>query len=338
MNGQEAQRAYSQQPRRDWFDRPRSKRHRDGTSQQQSGNQVMRRIGNLMKRYLYQQVMIGPGLIVLDLCCGKGQDLQKYARLGVERVWMIDQSNNQLEQAKQRYKDLQSTKNDNGMLCEFFQKDLCVPPHIEIQPRVDIITCQFALHYLWGAPKGQEVLHQIISSSLKPGGYLLLTVIDADLFPHDGFTLQSPTLSYSAPSLIVPERNLWAYIFRFPEVVEHVREAIIPRYGLLNFCLDLNLLAVNSFHHNDVSKALNELDRSLQAGPSDIKAMSLYQCWSFRHEVNTFRLNQMKTIRNTISQHFSPLVQDDPVLRSRRDYRSCSSSLIHIAWCIIEFV
>lgn len=303
----------------------------------------MRRIVNLMKLHMYERY-IPEHSTVLDLCCGKGQDLLKYAKRQVNRAWMIDQSQVQLDEAKKRYLEM---KHNNrlaykGLLCEFFCKDLTTGESLRVEPRVNVISCQLALHYLWGSMESRELLAATIDASLASDGCVLVTIIDADRYPAQGFALSSPTLSYSRPYLSDAIHNIWAYEFRFPEVVDHVQESLIPRYGLLDMCLELQLMPVQAFHFDDKRSDLLQMDHHLQAGESDIAAIAMYQCIAFQRatKLHTPRLYQAlrirKTIRDSIVKQWASLTT--PETATMHKYNSVSSSLVHIAWVVCEYV
>lgn len=105
---------------------------------------------------------------VLDLCCGKGGDVQKLASF--QTYVGVDVSPNAIQEAKRRYPDK-----------DFRVGSLLQP--LRVDP-VDCAVCMLALHY-GGEALGTTM--QTISSCLKPGGSLLAIVLDSDVVhahPH----------------------------------------------------------------------------------------------------------------------------------------------------------
>jgi SAM-dependent methyltransferase len=308
------------------------------------GNQVMRRIVNLLKRHLFE-THLPIGATVLDLCAGKGQDLIKYAKRQVDHVVMFDQSPKQCEEAKIRFEEM---KKDvrlayKGMRCDIFVKDLTKAPHIQIKPRVQVASCQLALHYLWGSTEGKQGLKHILNESLAPGGVFLLTIIDSDRFPAEGFQLSRPNLSYGSPFVLSSSSttgNLWAYNFRFPGVVDSVREAVIAPHDLLEFCFQSQLVLIDKFHYSDKKNVLIQMDRTLQDLPEtslDVKAISLYQSMAFQHvSSDDPRLIMIDAIRQMMKQVCVNYGGTNPI--TRHSFKHSFFPWITVAWTIVSYL
>lgn len=140
---------------------------------------------------------------VLDLCCGKGGDLNKYQYIGIGDYIGIDISNKSIKEACSRYnkskynfKTFNNNKNHNSSrfynFNAYFATGDCftdIIPDI-LEPKfpgiiqnlfpVECVTIQFALHYAFESEKKVRTVLKNISKSLKPGGIFIGTVPSYD--------------------------------------------------------------------------------------------------------------------------------------------------------------
>ena len=175
-------------------------------SQQQSKAGNIRQFNNLVKSAMIEKLLpsvIQPGasggLIVLDLACGHGQDLWKYANKGVALYVGIDISAEAIDEGRSRYA---ATRRKLGYEAVFLVGNLTesdayeqarkiatewrVKNGTENQKRVDspfdIVAVQFCLHYLVTGPESSDFFLSQISSLLSPGGLFLGTLPCSDKF------------------------------------------------------------------------------------------------------------------------------------------------------------
>jgi SAM-dependent methyltransferase len=150
---------------------------------------------------------------VLDIACGKGQDIQKFYYSEVKLYVGIDSSldalTNSSDGAIARYKN-QKKMHDRFPPCYFINADASILLQYEEQVKkignmsndnqklfnkffseetsltersikFDIINCQFALHYLLSDELTWKNNTENIKNYLREGGYFMFTVFDGDI-------------------------------------------------------------------------------------------------------------------------------------------------------------
>lgn len=134
---------------------------------------------------------------VMDLACGKGQDLVRLMQMGFENIVMIDKDMDAIHQLLDRKYNLKFKKTGsfNGRdkhssisskiitrqldLSESYKKnikdlhDLPIPKH-----GMDVIICNFAIHYFMGKEEDIQNLLLFMSHFLKPDGRFIFTCFD----------------------------------------------------------------------------------------------------------------------------------------------------------------
>lgn len=119
--------------------------------------------------------------IWLDLACGRGGDIFKYNKYGIQNVIGIDIEKAYIDEAINRY--------TNSTICSYRNYKFFQSPKdpIEISrnlPVFDNISCQFALHYFFENQQKLENLCKFIATNLTDNGYFFGTVLDGDKL-HD---------------------------------------------------------------------------------------------------------------------------------------------------------
>ncbi|KFM66263.1 mRNA cap guanine-N7 methyltransferase, partial [Stegodyphus mimosarum] len=124
----------------------------------------------------------------LDIGSGKGGDLLKWKKGGIDYLVCADIAETSVEQCQQRYiemKERHKRQREKGHCfdAEFIAtdctrvrlKDLYKKPDIQF----DIVSCQFAFHYCFESLTQARKMLQNVSECLKPGGYFIGTLPDA---------------------------------------------------------------------------------------------------------------------------------------------------------------
>lgn len=297
------------------YDRNRSglrSRHKQRESEDILGTKTQRKILNWMKRFLITKY-IKYNTSVLDLCCGRGQDLEKYHHQKVNQLTLLDIAENELHMAKQAYHEKETEyRMTLGQTGEprFQQTDLRSNV-LFIQPKVQTVCCQLALHYLWGANNHIENFFSTVTGSLAAHGFLLLTIIDADKLPKDGLTTHpylwfSPVYDVLVDEVKLPPDNdckldikdtvssnlkikKQAYKFQYKGRIDNsVEEFVIPRSELLDQCTKHHLKWVQDFSVDNVWESIRHYhvhpDNPLQVSEQDWYALRLYRCYAFQFE------------------------------------------------------
>ncbi|KAK0552429.1 mRNA cap guanine-N7 methyltransferase [Tilletia horrida] len=121
------------------------------------------------------------GARVLDLGCGKGGDLNKWSKARAKSLVMIDIAGMSVGQAETRFK-----QRNHGFDAEFYTFDCFaralheVVPSMTLEPMFDTVTLQFCMHYGWSSPAKARTLLENVARYLRPGGYFIGTIPDAD--------------------------------------------------------------------------------------------------------------------------------------------------------------
>jgi SAM-dependent methyltransferase len=142
---------------------------------------------------------------VLDIGCGRGGDIEKWMRVNVKKYVGIDLSYEDLygsiDSATSRLKNI-SKKYPNSGNYTFIQADARLLLTPDIQKRslnnitetnklalqkvfgktpilYDVISIQFSIHYLFDTQESVDNLVNIIKLYLKPGGYIICTLLDS---------------------------------------------------------------------------------------------------------------------------------------------------------------
>lgn len=131
----------------------------------------LRNFNNWVKNTLIQKY-ISKGDQVLDLCCGKGGDLNKFDKKDISVLYGVDISKESLKDMVERY---QNSKIKYSL--KLYHGD-ATTKNINIA-KVDVVSCQFALHYSFESEKQARRLLMNVEQNLKNGGYFLVTTTDS---------------------------------------------------------------------------------------------------------------------------------------------------------------
>ena len=136
----------------------------------------MRRFHNHVKRSLILAFAKNADSL-LDLCCGRGGDLHKWAAANIRYVKGLDFSHNELTEARGRY-DSMSAGDHNHLQVDFVQvDDLGRQTFVDVShPPYDVVSCMFALQYFFDTPQSLRTMLTNVSVNLRPGGYFIGTV------------------------------------------------------------------------------------------------------------------------------------------------------------------
>ncbi|CAI2369238.1 unnamed protein product [Moneuplotes crassus] len=147
----------------------------------------VRKFNNWCKSVLINETCKTKGrfLSALDICCGKGGDLQKWAKNRVTHYVGVDLSDNSVRNACERFKRMKIKGrfpfhgifmvNDVGNKSNSFLK------HLDKRVRFDIASCQMSMHYLCESESTARTFLNNVSSRLVPGGLFCGTTLDADV-------------------------------------------------------------------------------------------------------------------------------------------------------------
>lgn len=156
----------------------------------------MRCFHNKVKSQLISQsVQMTDGKKLLDIGCGRGGDLFKWNNCGFEYVYGYDPNPAYIEEAKNR---LSSSRLNRNYV--FSTNKL-------VENNVDVVSCQFAIHYLFASDDVLNEHLRYVSHMLKPGGVYIGTFMDGDIVMQRVARLQDNCFSNKAVCLRVPYMN-----------------------------------------------------------------------------------------------------------------------------------
>jgi mRNA (guanine-N7-)-methyltransferase len=167
---------------------------------------AVRSANNFLKSILFSRC-IPRDKILLDLGCGRGQDMYKLQYAKPDTVLFVDISERSLYEAERRWR-----KNKYPFPATFVQEDFCSPKFLqdrdvivyqENQTRrkgeqrtptkgrilctrgahemVDVVSCQFAAHYAFHSPEAAKQFVDNVCKVLKPGGVFIGTAPQGEI-------------------------------------------------------------------------------------------------------------------------------------------------------------
>ncbi|XP_062265586.1 mRNA cap guanine-N7 methyltransferase [Platichthys flesus] len=151
----------------------------------------MRNFNNWLKSVLIGEILEqvrGAGsrqVSVLDLGCGKGGDLLKWRRGGINHLVCADIAGVSVEQCQSRYEEMKRKSHVNEKIysAQFITADCSKEVLSEKldDPKLmfDICSCQFVFHYSFESEQKANVMLRNACERLKPGGFFIGTTPDA---------------------------------------------------------------------------------------------------------------------------------------------------------------
>jgi mRNA (guanine-N7-)-methyltransferase len=136
-------------------------------------------------------------LLVLDLCCGKGGDLTKWARMNVGALWMADIARNSVNHAVSRYNDMKFKFpiRTAAVDCARYRLET-IPGFYPKKLFFDLVSCQFSFHYCFESEQRARAMLMNISDRLKSGGIFIATIPDANVLVRNCRESDAPDGSF----------------------------------------------------------------------------------------------------------------------------------------------
>lgn len=222
---------------------------------------------------------------VLDMGCGKGGDLQKWDKLRPEIYLAVDISGKSLEQARERYDQVQNRKRRQRRMHEmwradFYTLDCYSLPLITVVSQdtfpVDVVTMQFCMHYAFESEEKARMMLSNVSKSLSRNGVFLGTIPSSDAILErieKALRLGEKEFGNSAYSIRFAEdpprdgafRPIYGhkYTFFMQDAVEDVPEYVVPFEGFRGLADEygLELLFRKNFHEIYDTEVFSESGR-----------------------------------------------------------------------------
>ncbi|KAM5542557.1 hypothetical protein V8D89_003518 [Ganoderma adspersum] len=137
---------------------------------------------------------------VLDMGCGKGGDLTKWAKANVAELVGLDIAAVSIEQAQARHtssKGARFTASFFALDCYTHVLSDALPPNLLSTP-FDVVSMQFCMHYAFESETKARTMLRNVSTWLRPGGIYIGTIPDAKMLMDqlDALPANSKDLSF----------------------------------------------------------------------------------------------------------------------------------------------
>lgn len=136
---------------------------------------LLRNFNNFVKAALIQEA-VGEKreLHVLDLACGKGGDLPKWAKHHVARYVGVDVNAESIEEAQRRNQNTHRIAHATFHVMDFDKVGDAEFGHF------DVVSCMFALHYAFASKARMDSFMKCVATCLKPGGVFVAVTTDTE--------------------------------------------------------------------------------------------------------------------------------------------------------------
>ena len=142
----------------------------------------MRKFHNEIKTIMYTKY-VKKGDNILEIGAGRGGDIHKLKKRGVNYVLMIDIDKAGLNEVKERNKKLVSDSKINtlfGNARNNLTKDISSKMKENNIKLFDVVSIQFAIHYFFETSKIFETFFKNINKYVKKEGIVMATFLDGD--------------------------------------------------------------------------------------------------------------------------------------------------------------
>lgn len=266
----------------------------------------LRQFNNWLKSVLIKLHM-RPGYSVLDLCCGKGGDLQKWAAVGCTTYFACDVAAVSVKVARERYNGLREAPFRPVLyVCDCFGVPLAdVLPSDAL---FDVVSCQFAIHYAFESEDRVRMLLRNVTDRLRDGGFFIGTTVDANVLVRKLRAVDASEISSGIYNVRLDERFATKrfkkgtpygirYFFTLDQNVEDCPEYLVhfPSFEKLALEYDLELMMLCNFHDffknfvcdehpqfRDLFFNMNVVNENGTMSAEEWDAIYLYTAFAFR--------------------------------------------------------
>lgn len=254
----------------------------------------MRKFNNWVKSILIKSYCRSD-FRVLDLAGGKGGDLQKWDKGYISTLILADIARTSVEDARERY-----NKGRYSFHATFIAADCCSVSLEEHLPNLDMVSCQFALHYSFESEERARNLLRNATCKLKKGGYFIGTIPDAEYLIDR--VKKSDTLRFgnSVYHVEFEDKNNFPifgckYVFHLEDAVISLPEYLVhfPTFVKLAEEFDLELVEKERFHdfyrrnikNRGNAKLFDQMgcfNREGTMSDDEWEATGIYMCFAFQ--------------------------------------------------------
>ncbi|KAG8748006.1 mRNA cap guanine-N7 methyltransferase [Ceratobasidium sp. 414] len=211
---------------------------------------------------------------VLDLGCGKGGDLRKWAKANIKEYVGLDIADVSVSQARDRHMELPPSQRFDAEFHAFdcFTSSIStvVSPQ-RLKTPFDVVSMQFCMHYAFESLAKVRTMLQNVSDYLRSGGIFLGTIPNSDLLLSKLNQLEPDELSFGNPVYRIRfdskhEQPLYGhrYWFYLRDAVEDVPEYVVRWDEFKALSLEYGLKAVYRSEFHDL---FNDERRDSEFGP-----------------------------------------------------------------------
>jgi mRNA (guanine-N7-)-methyltransferase len=217
---------------------------------------------------------------LLDIAVGRGGDLPKWSKARLKYVTGIDSDSKSLHERKtfdgalKRFHSMKET--GQYVPKSFFWNISATNPRVlelinekDREIVYDIVSCQFAFHYF---VKDIDIVLNLISKKLKPGGLFIGTASDGDLINKN---LQNGDILLPVLNIIKDPTNENMYIYEMStgksvgtetyfEYKGAISEYYLYKEPFINKCKEYNLQLVSILNFHEWKKIYNGPELSAQ--------------------------------------------------------------------------
>jgi len=195
-------------------------------------------------------------IVLVDLCSGRGGDIFKWNNAKIDKVIAFDNHEDSVAEAIRRYKKV--SKKIKTKISFLVGDVSTIELATVLNQRVQIVSCQFALHYF-----DLDILLKKVSENLVDGGYFIGVVPDGDVIDNmltNNIVVDNVELERVCPNQyyinlsdsLDPTHTKQYFEFRNCRIKENmVRKDTLVRTANL---YDLELCSISNLAGNHISK------------------------------------------------------------------------------------
>lgn len=207
---------------------------------------------------------------VIDLCCGRGNDLNRWALLGINKVVGVDISSQQITEAIKRYK---YAKHDikNSVKVTYINMSVCdenlynnIKRHLRCN--FNVVTCNFSLNYFIH----EDIFFQNLKNITKKGDVFIGTCADGEYIKS--ITQDTPVDQIKSEVVSVVPIDDLKYQFMLKTAYfdnNYVTEYYVTRLNLVTNMKKYGFESINIF--NELPPIFNFSEFPDNTGDSELK-------------------------------------------------------------------
>lgn len=220
---------------------------------------------NFIKSLQYEKY-VSKGDVVLDVCCGKGQDLNKFRVCKIQKYIGIDVSQNALNCCKKRLQE-----NKHKFIWNLYKLDVRFE-WIQSNNNVDIISCQLGPQYFTSTEEIFDNFIKNIAHSLKTKGKFLCMYPNAEIICQESVSSSEDKPYHIDSTQCLNKNNLGQeYLYTQKNHFDKIPEFILPQSIFIEICQKYNLELIE---HAEIAKFCIGKRWEIVSIPSDYEILN----------------------------------------------------------------